>query len=112
MYIAYYVTLLGAAQASYELRAKDDEAAKVESRQFLKLHPSIEVWEGAKWVARFTRRGNPAKRAVTSFHCKDSSSPGKKFALYPAAVRLPYMKQESLVPINGRTVISRRALCA
>jgi hypothetical protein len=62
MYVAYYVTLLGVAEASYELQAKDDEAAKTEASQFLSLHASIEVWEGARWVAKFTREDAPRLR--------------------------------------------------
>jgi hypothetical protein len=53
-YFAYHVSLQGAAKTSYELQAADDEAAKVETTYFLKFHPSIEVWQGARCVARFT----------------------------------------------------------
>jgi hypothetical protein len=62
MYIAHYVTRLGISEAAYELNARDDEAAKIEARQFLSLHPSIEVWEGARWVARFTQEEAPRLR--------------------------------------------------
>ncbi|HWI68551.1 MAG TPA: hypothetical protein VNS88_09240 [Nitrospiraceae bacterium] len=54
-YFAYHVSLQGVANASYELHAADDEAAKVEAKYFLKFHPSIEVWQGARWIARFTQ---------------------------------------------------------
>ena len=51
-YFAYYVDLYGTARASYELQANNDESAATEARYFLKFHPSIEVWQGARWVAR------------------------------------------------------------
>jgi hypothetical protein len=43
-YVAHYVNIFGASQAAYELQAKDDEAAKAEGREYLRRHPSIEVW--------------------------------------------------------------------
>jgi hypothetical protein len=54
-YIAYYVDLSGVAQASYELKANEDDAAKNEAREYLKLHLSIEVWDGPRWVTRLVR---------------------------------------------------------
>jgi hypothetical protein len=54
-YFAYHVDLHGVALASYELNATDDEKAKAEARYFLKLHPSIEVWQGARWIVRLVR---------------------------------------------------------
>ena len=61
-YVAYYVNIFGASQAAYELQAKDDEAAKAEGREYLRRHPSIEVWDGPRWVARFTRDEGPHLR--------------------------------------------------
>jgi hypothetical protein len=58
-YVAHYVNIFGASQAAYELQAKDDEAAKAEGREYLRRHPSIEVWDGPRWVARFTRDEAP-----------------------------------------------------
>lgn len=54
-YIAYYVDLYGNARASYELNVTDDATAICEARNYLKLHPSIEVWQGARWIARLLR---------------------------------------------------------
>ena len=54
-YFAYHVDLYGTARASYELQATSDAAATVEARYFLKFHRSIEVWQGARWVARLVR---------------------------------------------------------
>jgi hypothetical protein len=54
-YAAYYVDLYGVAHASYSLTATDDEQTKSEARNLLGLHPSIEVWQGARWVARLVR---------------------------------------------------------
>jgi len=52
-YFAYHVTLRGLTVASYELQTTDDEAAKMEARYFLKFYPTIEVWQGARFIARF-----------------------------------------------------------
>jgi hypothetical protein len=54
-YFAYFVDLQGTARASYELQAIGDDAAKIEGGYFLKFHPSIEVWQGARYVARLMR---------------------------------------------------------
>ncbi len=54
-YCAYHVDPFGTARASYELQATNDEGATAEARYFLKFHPSIEVWQGARWVARLTQ---------------------------------------------------------
>jgi hypothetical protein len=62
MCVAHYVTLLGVAESSYELQAKDDDAAKTEARRFLSRHDSVEVWEGAWWIARLTREDAPRVR--------------------------------------------------
>jgi hypothetical protein len=51
-YRAYHVELSGIPLASYDLMASDDEAAKSEARHYLSFHPSIEVWEGPRRVAR------------------------------------------------------------
>jgi hypothetical protein len=61
-YVAYHVNTFGVSEASYELQAKNDEAARTEALQFLKLHPSVEVWDGPRWVARFNRDGAPRLR--------------------------------------------------
>jgi hypothetical protein len=59
--MAYHVNIFGVSEASYELQAKNDEAAKTEALQFLYLHPPVvEVWDGPRWVARFNRNGRPA----------------------------------------------------
>jgi hypothetical protein len=54
-YFAYHVDIYGAARASYELKASDDANAVAEARGYLKLHPTIEVRQGAHWVARIAR---------------------------------------------------------
>jgi hypothetical protein len=54
-YFAYHVDLSGVALASYQLRAADDEGAASEARWLLKLHPSLEVWQGARFVVRLVR---------------------------------------------------------
>jgi hypothetical protein len=61
-YVAHYVNIFGASQAAYELKAKDDETAKAEGREYLRRHPSIEVWDSPRWVARFNRDEGPHLR--------------------------------------------------
>jgi hypothetical protein len=51
-YFAYHVDLQGIARASYELQGTEDSSAVAEARYFLKFHQSLEVWQGARWVAR------------------------------------------------------------
>jgi hypothetical protein len=59
-YFAYHVDLYGTARASYELQATNDATAIEEARYFLKFHPTLEVWQGARWVARLLH-DEPAK---------------------------------------------------
>jgi hypothetical protein len=61
-YVAHYVDMFGGSQAAYDLQAKDDQAAKAEGREFLRRHPTIEVWEGPRWIARFSRGDAPRLR--------------------------------------------------
>ena len=56
---AYHVDLHGTARASYELKANDDANAVAEARGYLRLHPTLEVWQGARWVASLAV-GEPA----------------------------------------------------
>jgi len=55
LYIAYHVDLSGAAQAAYELKAVDDEQAKIEAQSLLGLHPSMEIWKGPRFIVRLAR---------------------------------------------------------
>lgn len=54
-YFAYHVDLLGVARASYQLQAVDDATAVARARYFLKFHPTLEVWQSARCIARLTR---------------------------------------------------------
>ena len=56
-YVAYHVDLQGVALASYELKATEDATAVSEARHLLKLHPSLEIWYGARFVARMVGAG-------------------------------------------------------
>jgi hypothetical protein len=58
-YFAYYVNLHGVALASYELEGGDDSAAVSAARSLLRLHPTLEIWQGARFIARL-RRENEA----------------------------------------------------
>jgi hypothetical protein len=51
-YFAYHVDLRGVSVASYELRATEDDAAVSEARHLLRLHSSLEIWQGARFVVR------------------------------------------------------------
>lgn len=51
-YFVYHLDLQGVPRAIYELQAVNDEAAKIEARYFLKFHPSLEIWQGPRWIAR------------------------------------------------------------
>ena len=54
-YFAYHVDQQGAAKASYQLLGTDDTSALAAARYFLKFHPSLEVWQGARRIARLAR---------------------------------------------------------
>jgi hypothetical protein len=54
-YYAYYVNVKGVTGASYELKGTNDADGVSEARHLLKYHPSIEVWQGARFVARIVR---------------------------------------------------------
>jgi hypothetical protein len=58
-YFAYHVDLHGTARASYELKANEDANAVAEARVYMKLHPTLEVWQGVRWVARLLREEPP-----------------------------------------------------
>lgn len=55
-YLACHVDLSGVALATYELNCADDEEAKVEAKKLLGRHPTIELWDGPRRVARFVRQ--------------------------------------------------------
>ena len=59
LYIAYHVDITGVAKAAYELKATDDEQARIEAHPLLGLHPSIEVWQGPRFVARLALDKGP-----------------------------------------------------
>jgi hypothetical protein len=61
-YRAYHVNLQGIALSSYELKATDDDAALSEARCLLRLHASLEIWSGARWVARIIQDAPPQFR--------------------------------------------------
>jgi hypothetical protein len=61
-YFAYHVDLHGVALASYELQGSDDPAAVSEARSFLRFHPSLEIWQGARFIARLKQEEQSAQR--------------------------------------------------
>ncbi|MFK4507139.1 hypothetical protein ABIF81_002317 [Bradyrhizobium daqingense] len=54
-YVAYAVDLTGVARAVYEIDCQTDTDAEAKARKFLEAHPSVEVWEGPRRVARLVR---------------------------------------------------------
>jgi hypothetical protein len=54
-YFAYHVDLHGVALASYELQGADDSVAVSEALSLLRFHSSLELWQGARFVARLKR---------------------------------------------------------
>jgi hypothetical protein len=56
-FIAYAVDLSGTALARYDLAAIEKESAEQEARQYLDIHPVIEVWsDDHRRVARLVRK--------------------------------------------------------
>jgi hypothetical protein len=80
-YLAYHVDLRGIANASYELKAAADDDAKAEAAQLLRFHPAIEVWDGARWVARIVREGarhsRPSKVGLAKSMRSNRPEPGR-----------------------------------
>jgi hypothetical protein len=62
-YVTFHVDIFGVAHASYELIAADDEAAKSEARNLLPRHPSLEIWQGSRFIYRLTRTETPRLRS-------------------------------------------------
>jgi hypothetical protein len=62
-YVVHATDLTGVALAAYEIEAGCDEHAGRRAEIFLEAHPSIEIWEGVRCVARLTREqlGSGAK---------------------------------------------------
>jgi hypothetical protein len=54
-YFAYHVDAHGVARASYELHGIEDATAVSHARYFLRFHSSLEIWQGARSVARLSR---------------------------------------------------------
>lgn len=54
-YVAYAVDLSGVVLAIYELECAGDDEARHRAEKFLAAHPTIEVWDGVRRVARLTR---------------------------------------------------------
>jgi hypothetical protein len=63
-YYAYHVDLHGVALASYELQGADDSVAVSEARSLLRFHPSLEVWQGARFVARLKLEQSGSAKAT------------------------------------------------
>jgi hypothetical protein len=53
-YVAYAVDLSGVAHSTYELECLSDDDAKRRASSFLEANPVIEIWRGARRIARLT----------------------------------------------------------
>ena len=54
-YVAYAVDSFGVAHATYEIECAADEDATHRVRKLLEAHPTIELWQGVRRVARMTQ---------------------------------------------------------
>jgi hypothetical protein len=54
-YKAHAVDVDGVSRAVYEFESANDQEAKYRAEGYLEAHPTIEVWEGVRRVARLTR---------------------------------------------------------
>jgi hypothetical protein len=54
-HLAYALSLLGVAHATCEMECADDDDARLRAVRFLEAHPIIEIWKGARRVARLTK---------------------------------------------------------
>jgi hypothetical protein len=63
-YLAYATSLLGVAQATYEMECVDDDDARLSALKFLEAYPTIEIWKGTRRVERLFAK--TAKRPQAS----------------------------------------------
>ena len=54
-YVVHATDLSGVALAAYEIEAGCDDDARRRAVIFLEAHPSIEIWDGVRCVARLIR---------------------------------------------------------
>jgi hypothetical protein len=54
-YVVHATDLSGVALAAYEIEAGCDDDARRRAEIYLEAHPSIEIWDGVRRVARLTR---------------------------------------------------------
>ena len=81
--------LFGLAVASYDLHAGDDDAAKAEARQFLASHPSVEDWDGPRWVARLVREERSSIRGHKSWAALARTGSGTNWRFVRTIEKLP-----------------------
>ena len=54
-YVAYAVDAGGVVHAVYEIDCPTDKDAQARCEKFLEAHPTVEVWDGPRRVARLVR---------------------------------------------------------
>jgi hypothetical protein len=69
-YVAYAVDLWGVVHATYELECPTEDDAKRRAVSFLEAHPVIEVWSGARRIARLTNEIADGTEATTDGQAK------------------------------------------
>jgi hypothetical protein len=54
-YLAYAISLLGVAHATYEMECTDNDDGRLRAARFLEAYPIMEIWKGAPRLARLTK---------------------------------------------------------
>lgn len=65
-YVVHATELSGVALAAYEIEAGCDDDAKRRAEIFLEAHPSIEIWDGVRHVARLIRAEAETKEQLAT----------------------------------------------
>lgn len=67
-YVVHATDLSGVALAAYEIESGCDDDATRRAEIFLEAHPSIEIWEGVRRVARLTRAEAEIREQLAEAH--------------------------------------------
>lgn len=67
-YVVHATDLSGVALAAYEIESGCDDDAMRRAEIFLEAHPSIEIWDGVRRVARLTRAEAEIREQLAKAH--------------------------------------------
>ncbi|WP_234683709.1 hypothetical protein [Bradyrhizobium monzae] len=67
-YVVHATDLSGVALAAYEIESGCDDDATRRAEIFLEAHPSIEIWDGVRRVARLTRAEAEIRQQLAEAH--------------------------------------------